>query len=172
MPEPDIRVFRNGDQTVWADMSTLQGIGVLPDGTYINTTGDEYADTLYEIIRAEHDGEISPEEAMDKKTYLAKVIATWDNPFNQQKRKKEYENRLATFLSRDMSYYRIIDITNRMDNLMRDSEKETLELLTDMLLSPNEPDRVKTSLFIEEVKSGAHFDIKQWSEFQEHSLHI
>ena len=71
----EIRYFDNNGQRVWADMSTLQGIGVLPDGTYINTTGDADADTLYEIIRAEAAGEISAEEAIWEKAKLARQIA-------------------------------------------------------------------------------------------------
>ena len=173
MPEPDIRVFRNGDQTVWADMSTLQGIGVLPDGTYINTTEDEYADTLYEIIRAEHDGEISAKEAYRRKEALAQTIADRKYPSDPEKRKEYYYDRLSVFASRDIHYYDIPDITGWLDLQMKTAEYEVPELISQPYFTiNNKPIRIELASFKDLFTDGGKYDLKEWPEVKSYSLFI
>ena len=168
----DIRYFDNNGQRVWADMSTLQGIGVLPDGTYINTTGDAYADTLYEIIRAEAAGEISTEEARWRKTALARKIAENEVPKGGMKREKAFKRYLAVFSARTIDYYQIPDYTKQVDLYMRWAESVCIQMLQDDGLSADEESLQKNKLFAFLVMPGGPFDLKELPIFQAHSLFI
>ena len=154
-------------------MSTLQGIGVLPDGTYINTTGDEYADILYEIIRAEHDGEISAEEAYKRKDDLAAQISKDKYSEDTEKQDREYKDRRDVFMSRDYSYYQITDITERLEELMK-KEATKARLLLSFFQQPlnGELTSFKTTKMFFWFKNNGKYDLKKWDEFQEHSLYI
>ena len=169
----EIRYFDNNGQRVWADMSTLQGIGVLPDGTYINTTGDADADTLYEIIRAEAAGEISAEEAIWEKAKLARQIAVNEYPEDMEEQNELYRDRLVAFLNRDISYFtETPDVTERMEEIMKTAEKAMGDYIFQQYLMEGAATDNEVSFFRRMVTDHGPYDIKYWPEFQAHSFFI
>ncbi len=171
--EKPIQYFDNNGRQVWADMSTLQGIGVLPDGTYINTTGDQYADTLYEIIRAEATGEISEDEANWRKAELARQIAVGKYPEDREQQEALYRDRLVVFLNRDISYYtEIPDVTDRMDEIIQEAETQMLNELYQIIVSEGSANQGIADFYREQVTNNGPFDIKEWPEFRTHSFFL
>ena len=155
----------------WADISALQGIGVLPDGTYINTTGDADADVLYEIIRAEAAGEISEDEASWQKAELARQIAANEYPDNREEQEKLYRDRLTVFLNRDISYYSIPDYTDWFDQVLR-NETERVISLSGRISEKDNSGLTKYILITDLFTTGGRYDVKNWPQFQAHSMFI
>ena len=154
-------------------MSSLQGIGVLPDGTYINTTGDSDADVLYEILRAEAAGEISAEEANRKKAQLARQIAADKYPSDMKEQEALYRDRLTAFLNRDISYYtEIPDVTERLREIMRTAEKEMNDYTYYLGMMADATDDSSVMYFRRMVTDHGPYDIKYWPEFLSHSLFV
>ncbi len=151
-------------------MSTLQGIGMLPDGTYINTTGDKDADTLYEIKRAEAAGEISSGEADRRISALAEEMAFDKYPVDPDAQYNEFRKYYVSFSDRSFDYYQVIDVTDYMNELM---ETETADAIRELTESGKINSKLRKEWwFLWRVRPGGKYDIKTWPLFQEHSLFL
>ena len=157
---------------MWADMDTLQGVGVLPDGTYINTTGDEYADRLFETIRAESAGEISPFLAGLQKDQLAWEIAESEARDDPVLKQKIYEDRREVFRNRDMSYYEIPDVTEWFNDLLHTAKERTENQAMEELLQPGAAGVDTDGLMFRWFTTQGEYDLKQSDELKAHSLFL
>ena len=164
-------LFAQNGESVWADMTTIQGIGVLSDGTLITGRDtDPFAEQLYEVIRAETAGEISKDQAKTEKMRIAWSIAVKEHPWDDVARQETYNSRISAFLPRDLSYYEIPDVTGRMESLMESASTEINNHLGES--TSNQKWFNKVRYFRSLVKNGGPYDIKLWPEFQAHSLFI
>ena len=182
--------FEDGDREVWAKTEDLQGIGVLPDGTMVGNVGtDEYAMPVFEIVRARDAGEITENEAYERFSEIARQIAEEKTPpvyysseamqLQDYLREDYFRKRFNAFLSRTSDYYTIVDITNRLDEIMQSAESRVLHDLESMERFFRETGYgtagrkgLMYTYFRNLVNNGKEYDIKEWDEFQAHGLFV
>ncbi len=167
--------FDCGGKEVWANMETLQGVGVLPDGTFINAAqGDRFAKPVYDVIYQRDSGQISKEEADKLLDAYAWEIAGSEYP-NEADLSLRNENYLKTserLKSRTIDYYSIPDITDKFNNMIESQEESILKDLSKWGLKV-EGEHIGKSVFLRHFfRSGAKYDLKVHDEYQQHSLFI
>ena len=162
---------------VWANMETLQGVGVLPDGTFINAAqGDRFAKPVYDVIYQRDSGQISQEEADGKLDAIAWEIAGSEYP-NEEDLSLRNENYLETserLKSRTIDYYTIPDLTEWFNEYL-DAETikttEKINSLQENASAESDSSHYQSLTFlINQFKNGAEYDLKRTERFQTHSL--
>lgn len=155
-------------------METLQGVGVLPDGTFIDgAKGDRFAKPVYEVIYQRDSGQISKEEADQRLDAIAWEIAGSEYP-NEEDLSLRNENYLETserLKSRTIDYYSIPDITDQLNDVMENGAIDAKSYL-DHTGQENGYLSSILGTFAKRFRSGDKYDLKQWPEYKQHSLFI
>ncbi len=170
--------FSDGDRKVWANMDTLQGVGILPDGTVVaNVPNDRFAKPLFYAIRARDTGQITESQADSRIRKIARDYANSKDFENESEREAFFNSNYERFSNRTLDYYRIPDITDRLNEIMDEAVEEmweNIDLIDSLRIWDSEESRktIIASYLIDFVNNGNLYDIKEWDEFQAHSLFI
>ena len=169
--------FDYNGKEVWADMDTLQGVGVLPDGTFVNAAkGDRFAKPVYEVIYQRDSGQISKEEADQLLDAYAWEIAESEYPDSEDSQKREalYKERSRVFKTRTIDYYTIPDITDWFNEFLNTETIKTTKKINNIFennLQDSDSGYFQVITYlINQFKNGAPYDLKRTERFQEHSL--
>ena len=144
----DISYFNNGK--VWADLNSLQGIGITDDGTII--MGKQLDPLNEEMLRLK----LEYMKPNSDKTKILKRI-------NEIKSQRSDLNTVR--YEEPLEYYRIVDITDRLNEIMKDAEEKYSYLADDQSIF-----KYLTFMFL--VAPHMKYDLKRKEEFLAHSLYI
>ena len=112
-PVLDVTIYNKGGERVYAEQSSLNGIGFLPDGTKIQ--GDKtnsIEERIYNIISEKASGSISNSEATAELRKLAHEKAITEYPNSIYSQVAAESSLLEEYSSRSSDYYAIEDRTN------------------------------------------------------------
>ena len=156
-------------------METLQGVGVLPDGTFIDgAKGDRFAKPVFEVIYQRDNGRISKEEADKRLDAYAWEIAGSEYPNKEDLslRNEKYLETSERLKSRTIDYYTIPDITDEFNRTIEFEEKAILDDLSKWGLKV-EGEHVNKNAFIAfYFWKGAKYDLKEQDDYKKHSLFV
>ena len=144
----DIAYFNNNK--AWADLNGLQGIGFDANGdiVYGNPEHKDLAKLIQLMIEYEKPG--ANQQLIERQ--IEKIKAT--HP--------DYD---VVGKEKTLEYYQIIDITDRLNEIMKDAEKQ-------YAIYYYAPDAMKYLTFLLLVAPNMKYDLKSKDEFLAHSLYI